>query len=501
MQEQPRLALNAAAWFFVGKTDETGPDKNMPIATPFRIGRRPDSDLYLPCSNVSGSHAEIREEDGQLWVYDLDSTNGTFVNGNRIKQKTRLRARDTIQFGTTVFHITQDSGTVDGTEDAEVPQKQRFERLLSGGVVPFFQPIVRIGTTSEESFGYEVLGRSKLYGLRTPEQMFAAASRLEMEAELSRVLRKQGIKIADNNLPPDQVLFVNTHPAEIECGGLKESLFEIRDQHPNRPVMLEVHESMLNNSSKILALRSMMKNLNIQLAFHDFGSSQVRMAELCETCPDVVKFDVKMTQGIDKASSKRQQFIASMVNMVKELGIMPMAECVEKSSEHETLKQLGFELGQGFHFGRPCSITDCLDVSLRSRINSEFDQVVPAIESFLRETAQDRSSTYDRPSVSSGPTATPRNEDWLMRQPGHFYTIQVLSAISEERALEHIAAQENPDEFAVFCKQGKTRMLYIVVYGIFEDRAAAKVASAKLESAAVSPWIRMLSSVHAEIRG
>ena len=85
------------------------------------------------------------------------------------------------------------------------------------------------------------------------------------------------------------------------------------------------------------------------------------------------------------------------------------------------------------------------------------------------------------------------------RNRRHYYTVQVLSAISEESAKQHIAKQANPEEFAIFCKRGKTRMLFIVVYGVFEDRAAAKSASAKIANATISPWIRMLSSVHAEI--
>ena len=317
--------------------------------------------------------------------------------------------------------------------------------------------------------------------------MFAAASQLEMEAELSRVLRKRGIKIADESLPAEQVLFVNTHPAELECSGLEDSLYEIRDLHPHRPIMMEVHESMLG-SNRIAELRSTLKNLNIQLAFHDFGAGQIRMAEICDANLDVVKFDIKLTQGIHAAPEKRQQFVGSMVKMIKELGIVAMAERVEHSSEHETLLQLGFEYGQGFLYGRPALIAD-----RRENSDSHSSDVpapkVPAVQSFLQI-----------PESQSGQTVEPKREDWLLAQPGHHYTIQVLSAISEERALQHIARQPNPEEFAVFCKQGKTRMLYIVVHGIFEDRTTAKAASAKMANAAVSPWVRMLSSVQAEIQ-
>ncbi len=385
MQQQIRLSLNAAAWFFVSQSSTDGVQNNVPIKTPFRIGRKPDSDLFLPCTSVSGTHAEIIEEDGGLWLYDLDSTNGTFVNGKRIQSRRMLTENDTVQFGTTVFQISRaldsDPNYASGTalEGApELLQSERFESLFKGGVVPFFQPIVRIDEADQSVFGFEVLGRSRLFGLRTPAQMFAAASHLEMEAELSRVLRKQGIKVADKNLPKEHMLFVNTHPAELACEGLEDSLYDIRDNHPHRPIMLELHESTLNNPGQLIKLRSTLQNLDIGMAFHDFGAGQIRMAELAELCPDVVKFDVKLIQGIHTATSKRQQLIASLVKMVSGLGIKPLAECVEQTGEHETLKQLGFELAQGFLYGRPCSISD---VS-RPR-QAAISEQVPMVKSFL----------------------------------------------------------------------------------------------------------------------
>ena len=226
--------------------------------------------------------------------------------------------------------------------------------------------------------------------------MFAAASRLEMEAELSRVLRYQGVEVADNNLPEKYSLFVNTHPAEMECGGLEESLFKIRDNHPTRPITLEIHESVVNCPEKFLKLRATLQNIDIQLAFHDFGAGPIRLAELAEIVPDVVKFDINLVRGIDRASSKRQQFVAAMVKMAKELGITPLAECVEQESEHETLRQLGFQLGQGFHYGRPCSIADCESASSISLVSFPKKSHSKSHHFWQRKNARRLASLLDR---------------------------------------------------------------------------------------------------------
>ena len=54
---------------------------------PFTVGRAETADLQIDSSRVSREHATIHWENGQFWVRDLGSTNGTFLNGQRIEQE------------------------------------------------------------------------------------------------------------------------------------------------------------------------------------------------------------------------------------------------------------------------------------------------------------------------------------------------------------------------------------------------------------------------------
>ncbi len=63
-----------------------------------RVGRDPESDLYINRPNVSLHHANIILSADAIILEDCASTNGTFVNGDPIKQKT-LMAGQTIHFG------------------------------------------------------------------------------------------------------------------------------------------------------------------------------------------------------------------------------------------------------------------------------------------------------------------------------------------------------------------------------------------------------------------
>ena len=52
------------------------------------VGRVPDNALQIPEASVSSHHCEIQLRGNDLFVRDLDSTNGTFINGEKIKEGT-----------------------------------------------------------------------------------------------------------------------------------------------------------------------------------------------------------------------------------------------------------------------------------------------------------------------------------------------------------------------------------------------------------------------------
>lgn len=77
------------------------------------IGRVQGNDVVLPRSNVSKKHARIEVRDSNTFVLDLDSTNGTFVNGKRIAAPQILRAADKIQIGDFFIQITEINEALD----------------------------------------------------------------------------------------------------------------------------------------------------------------------------------------------------------------------------------------------------------------------------------------------------------------------------------------------------------------------------------------------------
>ena len=75
-----------------------------PIFNDLTIGRADSNGICLPDDvAASGVHARIRVADRQVWLEDLGSTNGTYLNGGRVADPIPLSVGDRVQVGATVF--------------------------------------------------------------------------------------------------------------------------------------------------------------------------------------------------------------------------------------------------------------------------------------------------------------------------------------------------------------------------------------------------------------
>ena len=90
---------------------------NQPV---INIGRRSDNHLVLDDVRVSRTHAQMRLVRGQYMICDLDSSGGTWVNGERIHQ-TLLQAGDVISLSGVPLVFGQDADRPDSTERYRPP--------------------------------------------------------------------------------------------------------------------------------------------------------------------------------------------------------------------------------------------------------------------------------------------------------------------------------------------------------------------------------------------
>lgn len=87
---------------------------SLPQRAVLTIGRDPSNDISLTDATVSGRHAELRREDGRWIVYDLQSTNGTYVSftggaeAERRVERNALKIGSTVRFGEAKFYLDAD---------------------------------------------------------------------------------------------------------------------------------------------------------------------------------------------------------------------------------------------------------------------------------------------------------------------------------------------------------------------------------------------------------
>ena len=97
------------------------------------VGRSSDLDMVLVEDMVSRKHAKIQATDGQIVIQDLGSTNGTFVNGEKIK-KARLKEGDRILIGTSIIKLVAvDSSQAVSEEAARQKLEQTGQRRSVSG--------------------------------------------------------------------------------------------------------------------------------------------------------------------------------------------------------------------------------------------------------------------------------------------------------------------------------------------------------------------------------
>lgn len=113
------------------KKDGTTKSFKLP-STVTSIGRRQDCDFCLPLSMVSRRHCEISVSKDQVWVRDLGSRNGTFLNGQRIDE-TRAKAGDILQIGPVSFVLQIDGVPSDFTGYRDKLRQMPDQTAVSNG--------------------------------------------------------------------------------------------------------------------------------------------------------------------------------------------------------------------------------------------------------------------------------------------------------------------------------------------------------------------------------
>ncbi|MCM1981882.1 FHA domain-containing protein [Lyngbya confervoides] len=107
--QQYKTILGADINFRAQAAPVPAQELNLQGKNQFTIGRDPSNEMIIDHPSVSRFHSQIRFENGVYTLYDLNSTNGTYVNGQQVLGQRRLVVGDNIRIGPTslVFQLNQ----------------------------------------------------------------------------------------------------------------------------------------------------------------------------------------------------------------------------------------------------------------------------------------------------------------------------------------------------------------------------------------------------------
>lgn len=364
-----------ARWFLEGFVESARTLNRIAINNyPFVIGRLEGLPLTLHDAAISRRHAQLTESNGQLFLQDMGSTNGTFVNRKRLEQPAHLNDGDIVHIGDFEFRVVDELAALpaDDPEMTVLHTSALPQRLAAGTrelremieqeqVIALFQPIV---SNEGHTVAFEALGRGVHPNLPvSPMQLFNIAEDIGQTVALSRVFRVAALKSA-LSYNVTQPIYLNTHPDEVKSpDALLQDFASLRNQFPTLTLVMEMHEGAVTDLGLMRDLQRELKRQKIGLAYDDFGAGQARLLELAHATPEVVKFDIAFIRNIDKAPPQQVELLKMLVNMVCHMGVQSLAEGVGEAAEAAICETLPFNLYQGFHYARPESLEHLLSHS------------------------------------------------------------------------------------------------------------------------------------------
>ena len=117
-------------------------------------------------------------------------------------------------------------------------------------------------------------------------------------------------------------------------------------------IILEVTESVFeDHDPQVTANLCALRDLGFLVAIDDFGSGYSSLRRIEQLPIDIIKIDGALVSSIREDHDPA--ILRAIVTMAHSLDVRLVAEHVESAHQAQVLHQLGYDLAQGFYFGRP----------------------------------------------------------------------------------------------------------------------------------------------------
>lgn len=301
----PRPGRQYVLRFISGKY-QGGEFPLVPEKTVF-VGRSSDLDMVLVEDMVSRKHAGIHVQGEQVWIEDLGSTNGTFVNGEKIK-RARLKEGDRVLIGTSILKlVATDPNAIPSTdakqelESVAAQRRTSQARTMSGSIEEVPLPdLMQLFGTSKKS-GILVIrtndATGKIY-LKKGNIFFASINDLDDVAPVKSIYR---LLTWDKGLfdlePPDEKEFPNAVDLTVH-EVLMEGLRQLDEFNRIRHELPAMTARVRLTTPLIAPLRALTpEELDVLQIAHNYGQLETIFNKAAGTDLNCAERMVKLLKG------------------------------------------------------------------------------------------------------------------------------------------------------------------------------------------------------------
>jgi diguanylate cyclase (GGDEF)-like protein/PAS domain S-box-containing protein len=255
-------------------------------------------------------------------------------------------------------------------------QARLAQAIREEKITVWFQPMVAAQPRPDGSIeltGIEALARwhDPELGWISPGSFIPMAENLGLISELGHLVRRLAFKQfqAWRQGHPALTLSINISKRQLFASDFIDMLMADAASHdlPPRALVLEVTESVALIDVEFAEERlRQLAVAGFTLALDDFGTGYASLSQLHELPIGELKIDISFVRRIHTVEGLR--LAQGIVSLAQALGLRTVAEGVEDEASAQTLRELGVDVLQGYHFGHPCPAEEFVELPIfRSR--------------------------------------------------------------------------------------------------------------------------------------